>query len=570
MHSSYLDALRRVRFALAWLMLASWGGLAAAHEGHDHGTPPPLPASTSSPRLALQSETYQLVAVLRPDGLLIHLDRYETNEPVVDGSLAVTVGGTEDIVAAPLGDGTYLAVSEQLQPGQAIELLFVVSASAGDDLLIGQLEIPAVGATAKQGDSLKPQGGWSSSEPVVVGGIALAQPHLVGAAALLSGFVLGIAVRSRKRALPATALTVVVIAATTALAFGHEGHDHGAEQVALPATGDAPGRLSDGSVFLPKPSQRLLDVRTILARPEAAQRAVRLIGRVIADPDRSGVVQSTNGGRLIPADEGLPRLGQIVRKGDVLAYVEPALSQADETGIAEQIATIEQEIAMAEAKIDRVRTLATRGVSAQSEVADSETQLAGLKRRLQIVETLQSRPEALRAPVDGVVSESSGMAGQVVGPEYTIFRIIDPASLWVEALIHGQLDPSNLSGASGVTADGHVFDLRLEGFSRALRQQAMPVHFSIPLGGDALSIGEPVAVLARSGADVSAVVLPREAVVRNDAGQPIVWRHAEPERFEAVPVRVDAFDGSRMIVHAGVEEGDRVVVRGAELINQVR
>jgi hypothetical protein len=41
--------------------------------------------------------------------------------------------------------------------------------------------------------------------------------------------------------------------------------------------------LPDGDVFLAKPTQRLLDVRTVTIKPETAQRAISLIGRVIAD-----------------------------------------------------------------------------------------------------------------------------------------------------------------------------------------------------------------------------------------------------------------------------------------------
>jgi multidrug efflux pump subunit AcrA (membrane-fusion protein) len=46
--------------------------------------------------------------------------------------------------------------------------------------------------------------------------------------------------------------------------------------------------------------------------------------------------------------------------------------------------------------------------------------------------------------------------------------------------------------------------------------------------------------------------------------------HVEPERFEPKPVRTQPFDATRVIVSAGLAEGDRIVVRGAELINQIR
>jgi membrane fusion protein, heavy metal efflux system len=59
-------------------------------------------------------------------------------------------------------------------------------------------------------------------------------------------------------------------------------------------------------------------------------------------------------------------------------------------------------------------------------------------------------------------------------------------------------------------------------------------------------------------------------VVRNANGEAILWLHVEPERFEPRPVRTQPFDATRLVVAAGVTEGERVVIRGADLINQVR
>ena len=59
-------------------------------------------------------------------------------------------------------------------------------------------------------------------------------------------------------------------------------------------------------------------------------------------------------------------------------------------------------------------------------------------------------------------------------------------------------------------------------------------------------------------------------MVRSGNGEAMVWRHVDPERFEPRPVRTEPLDATRLIVRAGVAEGDRVVVRGADLINQIR
>jgi cobalt-zinc-cadmium efflux system membrane fusion protein len=323
-------------------------------------------------------------------------------------------------------------------------------------------------------------------------------------------------------------------------------------------------------VFVPKPSQRLLNVRTTVTTVEEAQRAVNLIGRVIADPNRSGLVQSINGGRIIAPPGGLPRLGQAVQKGDVLALVEQAVPQADRTTISERVGEIEQEIAVAETKLRRARQLAERSAAPVSQVTDVETELEGLRRRREIVRQTRVEHETLRAPIDGTVAAARVVAGQVVSSQDVIFQIVDPKGLWVEALVYGEVDPARVTGASAVAVDGTPLKLTFQGFSRALQQQATVMQFALETPPANLAVGQPVTVVARNGAPVSGIIMPRDAVVRGGNGETVVWRFTDPERFEARPVRTEPFDATRLVIRGGVEPGERVVVRGAELINQIR
>ncbi len=561
-------ALRRLQlaFAAALIVLVS---AAAAHEGHDHGAPPPAVVTATSPRLATHSDAYELVGILRGDKLTIYLDDYATNAPITDAAVAVTIGGDEEAEAKPASDGTYVLSSPRFLGSGPLELIFAVAAPSGDDLLIGTIELPpsqqggAVAAAPSTRDRL------AAFLGVGTRGVDLDRPHLVGGLALAFGLFLGMAVRSRNKLVPATGLAVLALVASTAYALSHEGHDHGEAKVALPA-GDTPRRLPDGTAFVPKPTQRLLEVRTTVVRPEEAQKAVTLIGRVIADPNRSGLVQSITGGRIIAPDGGLPRLGQAVKKGDVLALVEQAVAQADRTTISERTGEIEQQIALAETKLRRIRQLSDRGISPQSQVVDAETELEGLRRRLDIVRRTRIEPEVLRAPIDGTISSARVVAGQVVGAQDVVFQIIDSKALWVEALVFGEVDPERVTGASAASVNGVPLKLTFEGFSRALQQQATVVHFAIEEPPQGLRVGQPVTVTAQNGSAVKGIILPRTAVVRGGNGEALVWRHTDPERFEARPVRTEPFDATRVVVRAGLSDGERIVTRGAELINQVR
>ncbi|MET3890308.1 cobalt-zinc-cadmium efflux system membrane fusion protein [Bosea sp. OAE506] len=557
------------RCLVAPLALASLLSVAplAAHEGHDHGAPPAPVVTAGSPRVALHSDAYELVAILRGDRLTLFLDRYAGNAPVTDAGLVVTIGTGTDVAATPTPEGTYLVASDRLVGSGPLELVFAITHPGGDDLLIGTLErpaAPAAGAPAGAGHAS------AQAASVVIAGRPVPILYLAMGAALTVGLLLGATLRRSRPALSMTGLVLVLLIAGTGLASAHEGHDHGEAAKAAPPAGDTPRRLADGSVFAPKPTQRLLEIRTQVTKTEEARKTLALVGRVIADPNRSGQVQSITGGRIVAPESGLPRLGQSVRRGDILASVEQAVPQADRTTIAERVGEIEQQIAMVEAKLKRSRGLAERAIAPQSQVIDFEIELAGLMRRREIVGRIRIEPEVLRAPLDGVVSAVRVVAGQVVGSQDVLFQIVDPAGLWIEALSYGDVDFSQLDGASALLPGGKPLHLSFRGTGRALQQQATLVHFAVEDPPATVAIGQPVRVTARNGASVSGIILPRDAVVRGGNGEALVWRHTDPERFEPRPVRTEPFDATRLMIRSGVAPGERIVVRGAEHLNQIR
>ncbi|SEM47215.1 RND family efflux transporter, MFP subunit [Bosea lupini] len=541
----------------------------AAHEDHDHGAPPATVATADSPRVALHSDAYELVGILRGGRLTLFLDRYAGNAPVTDAGVVVTIGTGAEVAATPTPDMTYLVSSDQLVGTGPLELVFAITHPQGDDLLIGTLERPATPA-ASASDAASAARPKLQAATLPVAGKQLPVLYLASGGALAFGLLLGVGLRSARPAVPTIGLVVLLLIAGIGIASAHEGHDHGEAAKAAPPAGDTPRRLPDGSVFAPKPTQRLLDVRTQVTTTEEARKTVALIGRVIADPNRSGQVQSITGGRIVAPESGLPRLGQLVRRGDVLASVEQAVPQADRTTIAERVGEIEQQIAMVEAKLKRSRSLAERAIAPQSQVVDAEIELAGLMRRREIVGRIRIEPEVLRAPLDGVVSAVRVVAGQVVGSQDILFQIVDPAGLWVEALSYGDVDLSQLDGASALLPGGKPLKLFFRGVGRALQQQATLVHFAVEDAPATVAIGQPVRVTAHNGASVSGIILPRDAVVRGGNGEALVWRHTDPERFEPRPVRTEPFDATRLVIRAGVAPGERIVVRGAEHLNQIR
>ncbi|WP_460527470.1 efflux RND transporter periplasmic adaptor subunit [Chitinimonas naiadis] len=362
-------------------------------------------------------------------------------------------------------------------------------------------------------------------------------------------------------------MTLACLAALGGLsdrAQAHEGHDHGDAAQTQPLAGNRPQRLPDGSVFLPKQAQRRLALRTVLAEPGEFPQTVELNGHVVMNPSAGGKVQALLAGRIEAGAKGLPLPGQTVRKGELLAYIKPAVGSAERSGQLSQLAELRAAHSQAEKNVARLHEL--EGSVSRKEIEAAEAELASIKGRLAAVSAGVEGRDALLAPVSGVIASTNVVVGQVVEAKEVLFEVVDPKQLLIEAQAFDAALLDNLAGAS-LAGDGGA--LRYLGGSRALRDGALPLLFRVEGGSLNLALGQPVKVIAQIRAVRKGVALPAAVVVRNPANEAIVWLHVSAERFVPKPVKVTPIDGSRVVAD-GIEAGARVVTDGATLINQIR
>jgi len=331
---------------------------------------------------------------------------------------------------------------------------------------------------------------------------------------------------------------------------------------------DAPRRQPDGSVFVPKPSQRLLGLRTSPAEAGEASVTIQLAGQVMADPNASGRVQASEAGRIEPPDGGFPSLGQRVARGEVLGFVVPIMAAQDRVGVRASIAELDALIVIGEARVRRLTALT--GTVAAREITDARADLEGLRQRRAANLPAVTGREPIIAPSAGLISVVRVAAGQVIQAQEPLFDIVDPARLWVEAIAFDTAAVAEIAGGSAMTAGGTALRLGFVGRGMTLRQQGLPLHFRIEGGAPGLAVGQPVTVLVQTPRHIAGIVLPAEAVVRNPEGGQVVYEMPSAERFLPRPVRVQPLDGQRVLVTAGLERGARVVTSGAGLIAQVR
>lgn len=356
------------------------------------------------------------------------------------------------------------------------------------------------------------------------------------------------------------------------------GHDHG--DASPTAASNAPKREADGSVFLPKPSQRQLGIRMQLAAMSDEPRALELPGRVILDPQRGGRVQPTQAGRIEPGPRGMPQPGQRVSKGDVLAYVVPSVGALDAANQRASAAEARAAMEIAQQRYARLQQL--EGSVPRREIDEARIQLAKAEARAASIGASLTVRESLVAPVSGLVAgvSTGAVAGQLVDARDVLFEITDPTSLTIEAFAFDAMTASSIASGS-VAKDEASVSLAFVGASRSLREGQIPLIFralpaknaskGAPNGEfSAFAIGESLTVVARTSATQRGIAIPRSALVKSPSNQDIVWVATKPEHYAPRVVRFAPLDGARVLVQEGVKPGERVVTLGATLINQVR
>lgn len=548
----------RAALCAAILVLFAAAGSALAHEGHSHNEAPPPAAAASAPRGEIASNQYELVAVVRDGELVIYLDHAASNEPIEAAAIeAETPAGKQTLQAKP-GEPYRLAAPWSSKPG-SYDLIFNVTLNNETEALPVTLVIPEKSANGMAAGSLTAN---SLRERITHDGPAL----LLGG---LGGFVAGIGLMLVLRRRVVALVLTGVLATFAGKAEAHEGHSHDTPApVSLSAGRDLAQRLPDGSVFVPKSVQRILAIRTVKAESAAHRRAIELPGRIIPDPNANGYVQAAVGGRLTAPPGGFPRLGTPVKKGDVLAYVEPPLQAIDVSDIRQRQGELDQQISIVERRVARFEQLAPSGAISRSQLEEAQLELKGLRDRRVSIESARRQPEALTAPIDGVIAEGTPVAGQMAQPNAIIFHIIEPTRLWVEARSFDALP--GVHSASAKPGDGRAVPLSYQGAGFADRNQSIPVQFAITGSVAGLRAGQFVTVLATTTEEKTGMAIPRASLVRNASGQDVVYEHVTAERFEPRVVRIEPLDGERVFVASGLADGARLVVQGAELLGQVR
>lgn len=316
------------------------------------------------------------------------------------------------------------------------------------------------------------------------------------------------------------------------------------------------GQAEDTAVARPTPA---LTVTAVQPRPAIWPVALEVSGSIAAWQEAS-IGARVGGFGLV---EVLVNVGDEVRKGQVLARLDPSLLQAD---AARLLANAEQ----ARANEQRTLSLQKTGTVSDRDALQFVTQARTAEALLE-TNRLQLHYAEVVAPDDGMISSRSATLGAVVTVGQELFRLIRQSRLeWrgeltAEQLVHVEV--------------GQRVELRLPGGGTAMatvRQSAPSLDPRTRLGivyADVVPGSPARAGMYADGRIITghseATVVPAECVTIRD-GRSYVLKLMDDGAVPRValrPVVVGRRQGGELQVVDGVRSDDRLVVSGAGFLN---
>lgn len=307
---------------------------------------------------------------------------------------------------------------------------------------------------------------------------------------------------------------------------------------------------------------RVINVETRTLEPRGFTELIRLTGTVEANRDVT-----------VSAEESGVVRGLLVDKGAEVRADQP-IAKIDDRILASQVEEARARAELAQETWERRKRL--------WEQEHIGTELAYLEARFsaeQAAANLATLEERLRrttvtAPVGGVLEDRLVEVGTMVAPGTPVARIVDLDPVKITAGVPERY-ATDVSRGARVTVtfdvlDGESFQGTITFVGSAVNpsNRTFPVEFTLPNPGRAIKpeMVADVAVVRRQLHDV--IVVPQEALVRVEDGFVafVVTEGAGGAVAEARPVETGASQRNEVVVTAGLESGDRLVVTGQQMV----
>lgn len=297
-----------------------------------------------------------------------------------------------------------------------------------------------------------------------------------------------------------------------------------------------------------------------------------LPARIAFRPQAVAAIGSPVAARVI---EVSVRSGQTVRAGQALLTLQSPEMAAARSALEQAQA----QTAAAEDLLRRQTEMVARGVGlevdrfqAETAAREARAELARAQRALSYVDDGEGDRFTLRAPAPGIVLALRATLGTMVGTGgEALVEIGDPSRLWIVADVPEDDIATVQIGMPAevlVPAADARFAARVDGIGRIVdsEQRRMSVYL-VPQGRLPVLAPGMQAEVRLTHTRPGALTLPVAAVLIKDGSRRIVMVQRADGQFEARTVRTGIAREGRVTILEGLKAGDKVVVRGALLLD---
>jgi RND family efflux transporter MFP subunit len=272
--------------------------------------------------------------------------------------------------------------------------------------------------------------------------------------------------------------------------------------------------------------------------------------------------------------------GQRVRQGDVILRLDRELEQLKLEAAMAQTRQAELELAETKRRLVDAKRLAQQKTisendvqSLQAEVSINEAILLRTRSE-QKQQQVRLRWHRVFAPFDGVISQKFTEAGEWISPGDAIAELISLDNLRIEFQVPQSVFPKTRRDTPiQIRLDAipdTVFDGKINAIVPIANAEARTfmIRVSIDTDESLLTPGMSANAVLRLDTGNKAVVVPRDAILRQPDGRTKVWVvNPDMTVTERIVITGPSFNAN-MVIRKGLKANEKIVIRGNESLRE--
>ncbi len=334
-----------------------------------------------------------------------------------------------------------------------------------------------------------------------------------------------------------------------------------------------------------KEQQWPIEFATIEAGKRELHAGVTVNGEIKAVPGNSVRLSAATAGR-ISFPTPVPRLGMAVKKGQLLATMQPiGTTVGNYSVLLANARTAQVELSAAKRQRDHLKPLVASNSVPKRRLNEAESRVSIAAARLRsarmqlgaynaVASGRGSRLGSFRvvSPIDGTLVASKVSAGETVTSGALLFSVVDLRRVWVEGRVF-EMDLAKVEQNHGawfrVEGRERVFEIK-EGNGKLVTlghvvdrtTRTVPIVFEVDNPSQVLRLGQFAKLTVASGKRARVVAIPESAIL-TEGTQSVAYVQLEGETFQRRILRTGMRSRGWVEIRHAIKQGEHVVAKGA-------